>query len=138
VTNRANHLLTHTEVLDEVNIFLRLRDPQTTPTKPPRGTAAMTDLVDQPSSDYDFTHGIPDPCSSRARFRNALIERGEWHDDTQIQHLLGLGQTVRIIDGQPLYTMHRLPLLGPIDPATERGLYVTALLNLSDRHFPIL
>lgn len=97
----------------------------------------MTDLARRPSSDYDsFAYGTPDPFSSRARFRNALIASGDWCDGMETTQLLGLGQVMQMVEGRPLYSLYRLPLLGPIDPATERGLYVTALLDVTGHRYP--
>lgn len=83
----------------------------------------------------DMPYGFPDPDSCRARFQAYTEAAGTWHDGMTLLHLLALGQTVEYIGGRPLYTLHRLQLLAPMDPATQRGLLVTALLDVSkERH----
>jgi hypothetical protein len=87
------------------------------------------------SRNRDMPYGFPDPDSCRARFEAWTRVAGTWHDGMELVHLLALGQTVEYIKGKPLYTLHRLPLITPDDPATQRGLLVTALLDLNDQRY---
>lgn len=44
-----------------------------------------------------------------------------------ITHCVTVVQTVRYVDGEPFYDIHRVHPFGPLDPSTERGVLRDAI-----------